>query len=168
MITIDNNLNKEDKEEIKRIFESSGFFYNFEVDIALSIFDETIEKGQEKSQYYWLLLRSDKQLLGCAIFGPNPCTLYSWDFYWMVIDQNHRNAHLGKTLLAKVEQISKEKGCRILWIETAGREIYLPTRQFYLRNNYVEAACMTDFYAPGDDKVIYRKDLAVCSAFFLQ
>lgn len=159
MITIDSNLKKEEREAIKSIFESSGFFYDFEVGIALSIFDETIEKGQEKSQYYWLLLRDEGELLGCAIFGPNPCALYSWDFYWLAIEQNHRNAHLGKRLILEVERVSKEKGCRILWIETAGRELYAPTRMCYLRNNYVEAARMVDFYAPGDDKVIYRKDL---------
>lgn len=67
MITIDKNLKKEDRETIKSIFESSGFFYDFEVDIALSIFDETIEKGQEKSQYYWLLLRDEGDLLGLSL-----------------------------------------------------------------------------------------------------
>ena len=79
--------------------------------------------------------------------------------FYLAIEQNHRNAHLGKRLILEVERVSKEKGCRILWIETAGRELYIPTRMCYLHNNYTEAARMVDFYAPGDDKVIYRKDL---------
>lgn len=159
MITINDNLIKEDREIIESIFELSGFFYDFEIDIVLSIFDETIDKGQENSGYYWLLIREDNDILGCAIFGPNPSSLYSWDFYWLVIERHHKNRHLGKNLIAEVERISKEGGCKILWIETSGRELYAPTRICYLNNNYIEAARLKDFYAPGDDKVLYRKDI---------
>ena len=39
------------------------------------------------------------------------------------------------------------------------RPPYAPTRGFYLRCGYYQAALLKDFYAPGDDKVIYAKDV---------
>ena len=42
-------------------------------------------------------------------------------------------------------------------METSGRESYLPTRKFYEKIGYTVAACVKDFYAVGDDKIIYTK-----------
>ena len=39
----------------------------------------------------------------------------------------------------------------------SNRHHYLPTRGFYLRCGYRQEALLKDFYAPGDDKVIYIK-----------
>jgi hypothetical protein len=46
-----------------------------------------------------------------------------------------------------------------VWVETAGRKQYEPTRAFYLACDYREAARLEDFYAPGDDKVVFLKVL---------
>lgn len=34
-------------------------------------------------------------------------------------------------------------------------DLYAPTRKFYTSLGYAEEARLADFYAPGDDKVIY-------------
>ena len=48
---------------------------------------------------------------------------------------------------------------RQVYIETSNREQYAPTRGFYLRCGYRQEALLKDFYAVGDDKVIYGKVL---------
>jgi ribosomal protein S18 acetylase RimI-like enzyme len=48
-------------------------------------------------------------------------------------------------------------GGRLFVVETSGRDSYLPTRAFYERLGYTIAAEVKDFYAPGDDKIIYTK-----------
>jgi hypothetical protein len=45
-------------------------------------------------------------------------------------------------------------------VETAGRADYAPTRAFYEARGYRAAARLPDFYAAGDDQVIYVKALA--------
>ena len=47
-----------------------------------------------------------------------------------------------------------------MYIETSNRAKYAPTRGFYLHCDYREVAVFDDFYAPGDAKVVYRKELA--------
>jgi ribosomal protein S18 acetylase RimI-like enzyme len=50
-------------------------------------------------------------------------------------------------------------GARGIYAETSGKAQYLPTRRFYERAGFAEAARLPDFYAVGDAKIIYRKDL---------
>jgi len=49
----------------------------------------------------------------------------------------------------------------LYWIvvETSSRAAYAPTRAFYERRGYTQAARLPGYYAPGDDLVIYLKDL---------
>lgn len=152
-------LKRDYRDQINSILNSSGFFYDFEVDIALSIFDETIKKGQEKSGYFWNLVEEDDKILGFSIFGPNPSTIDSWDLYWLVVSNKHRNESLGTALLEDAERIAREKKCNLLWVETSGRKQYFPTRKFYESLEYKKAATLKGYYAPDDDMVIYRKDL---------
>ncbi len=46
---------------------------------------------------------------------------------------------------------------RLVVVETAGREDYAATRRFYQSRGYQPTARIPDFYAPGDDLVVYTK-----------
>jgi hypothetical protein len=48
---------------------------------------------------------------------------------------------------------------RKVYIETSSRPIYESTRQFYLKTGYRVEAILQDFYADGDSKYIFVKDL---------
>ena len=52
-----------------------------------------------------------------------------------------------------------EAGRLRVYVETAGRAQYAPTRAFYLGCGYRIAAEFEDFYAPGDAKVMFLKVL---------
>jgi hypothetical protein len=45
----------------------------------------------------------------------------------------------------------------MLVVETSSRSVYAPTRGFYGRRGYTEAARVREFYAPGDDRIILTK-----------
>jgi hypothetical protein len=49
---------------------------------------------------------------------------------------------------------------RLIIIETAGRPDYAPTRAFYQARGYSPVATVPDFYAPGDDQVVFVKDVS--------
>jgi len=44
-------------------------------------------------------------------------------------------------------------------VETSSRAEYAATRAFYERRGYEQAAWLRSYYAPGDDLVVYLKDL---------
>ena len=51
------------------------------------------------------------------------------------------------------------KGARILIADTSGTEAFAPPRAFYAANGYAEEARIRDFWATGDDKVVFWKAL---------
>jgi GNAT superfamily N-acetyltransferase len=159
MAVISNGIGPEDLIRIEEILRSTSFFYDFEIDTALEIAGETLIKGSEASGYYWLRAADDSGVIAFATYGRNSFSVHSWDLYWIAVHNNSRNKKYGSLLLHAIEDDVKERGGRILWIETSGRPLYAPTEIFYQRNGYTLQASLEDFYAPGDPKQIYSKTL---------
>jgi len=159
MATITKGISVDDRKDVEKILRSTDFFYEFEVQITLGIFDETIEKGEEGSGYYWMKITDNNGLVAFANYGKNPSSVHSWDLYWLAVDNNSRNKKLGSALIKAVEDDVRKQGGKILWIETAGRPLYAPTESFYRSKGYTLAASLKDFYSMGDPKQIYSKVL---------
>ena len=93
------------------------------------------------------------------LLGPTPCTLGTFDLYWMAVDPAAQGAGIGTALIRAMED--RLRGlARLIIVETAGRADYRPTRAFYEARGYQRAAVIPDFYAPGDDQLVYVKTLA--------
>ncbi|NSW95872.1 MAG: GNAT family N-acetyltransferase [Bacteroidales bacterium] len=149
----------EERKDVENVLRSSGFFYEFEIETALEIFDETISKGEAGSGYHWLKVREDDHLVAFANYGKNSFSVHSWDLYWIAVHKDFQNKKLGSLLLRSAENDVRKKGGRIIWIETSGRPLYTPTVEFYKRNGYELNAVLKDFYAPGDSKLVFSKVL---------
>jgi GNAT superfamily N-acetyltransferase len=156
---ITGSVSQGDKTRIRTILETSGFFYPFEIGVVLELVDETTKTNEKKSGYYWLKLEENGTMAGFACFGPNPCSVHSWDLYWLVVDHSMKNKGLGTLLLQKAEEKAMESGGTYFWIETSGRPLYEPTIAFYLKNGYTIEATLRDFYGPGDPKLIFVRKL---------
>jgi len=57
---------------------------------------------------------------------------------------------LGSQLLRHVEDDITRAGGRLFLIETSSLPSYEPTRKFYIKHGYEQAAVVRDFYAAGD------------------
>jgi len=53
----------------------------------------------------------------------------------------------------------RHRGGRLMLIETSSQESYGATVAFYERTGYDLVARIPGFYRPGDDKLIYAKEL---------
>ncbi len=148
-----------DSAEVARLAKATGFFTPSEVEVAVELVQERRLKG-EASGYHFLLAEDQPgTLLGYACFGPIPCTLSSFDLYWIIVHPAAQGQGLGKRLMTQCEQeIIALAGTRV-YIETSSRPQYEPTRCFYQRCGYALEATLTDFYAPGDHKLIYSRPL---------
>lgn len=158
MATISKGIEPTDRKEIEEILRSTAFFYEFEIQTALEIADETLTKSTEKSGYFWMKVTDEDGLVAFANYGKNSFSTHSWDLYWIAV-QNSRNKKLGTLLLLAVEEDVKKMGGKILWIETSGRPQYASTERFYRKNGYHLEASLKEFYGPGDPKQIYSKVL---------
>ena len=159
MISISKGISVEDRKSIEEILRSTGFFYDFEIEIALDLVDDTITYGAENCGYHWMKLNDDNGMVAFANYVKNSFSVHSWDLYWIAVHHNSRHKNLGSVLLKAVEDDVRNSGGKILWLETSGRPLYAPTEDFYKRNGYTLQASLKDFYAPGDPKQIYSKVL---------
>lgn len=101
----------------------------------------------------------DGVLRGFVYYAAEPMTLGTWSLWWIVVATSGQGRGLGGRMLRHVEDDIRSLGGRVLFVETSGLPTYEPTRRFYLKHAYDEEATLRDYYAPGDDQVVYRKAL---------
>jgi ribosomal protein S18 acetylase RimI-like enzyme len=106
--------------------------------------------------YFFLSALEGEALVGFACYGPTPMTQGTYDLYWIAVSGKRRGAGIGRALMDVVEANVRAAGGRLLVLDTSGREEYAGTRAFYERLGFEQTAEIPDFYAPGDDLVIYR------------
>jgi GNAT superfamily N-acetyltransferase len=152
------DVRPDDRESVRRLVGSTGVFSPVEVDVAVELVDDRIERGPE-SDYYFVFVDQDGRAVGYTCYGKIALTAASFDLYWIAVDKSFHGRKIGRALLEKTEDLIRQAGGRQVYIETSNRHHYAPTRGFYLRCGYRQEALLKDFYAPGDDKVIYVKEL---------
>lgn len=156
---ISEGIGDEDIPGLEKILAYTGYFYDFEIRTALEIAVQTVSQGMDASGYFWIRITEGEQLIGFACYGKNDFSVHSWELYWIAVHQDFRNHSYGRALLQAAEERIRQKGGKILWIETSGRPLYKPTEEFYKKNGYRLEVSLQDFYGPGDPKQIYARRL---------
>jgi ribosomal protein S18 acetylase RimI-like enzyme len=151
-----NTLKSSDFISIKEILSSTGFFYDTEVEIVMELMQENIEKGEEKSGYIFNIAEVDAKPLAFVCYGKIPGTESSFDLYWIAVDQSLQGKGIGKIMMDMAVDDMRKRGGKNIWIETASRPLYEPTRKFYLAYGCEKIAELPGFYGENDNKVIFR------------
>lgn len=149
----------DDIRAVREMTEGTGFFRPDEVAVAAELVEERLAKGVASGYHFWFAELGGR-LAGYVCFGPTPCTIGSYDLYWIVVDKGCQGRGLGLKLASMAEDSIREKGGKRLYVETSGKDQYRSTRQFYKRAGYFEVVILPDFYDVGDSKVIFQKNLA--------
>ncbi|HEU4697667.1 MAG TPA: GNAT family N-acetyltransferase [Gemmatimonadales bacterium] len=144
-----------DRARVAAITRATGVFHEDEVAVALEVFDAGVAGDPS---YVLLGADEDDELAAWICWGPTPCTAGTWDLYWLAVDPARQQRGLGRALVREMEH-RLHGVARLIVVETAGRADYAGTRAFYERCGYRAAARIPDFYAPGDDQVVYLKSL---------
>jgi D-alanine-D-alanine ligase len=156
------SVTEKDLAAVRRITESTGFFYPEEVDTAVELVEDRLSKGP-RCGYHFLFAEQEGQAVGYTSFGPIACTRESYDLYWICVAGDYRGKGLGTQLLEQSEEAIASFGGTRVYIETSARPLYTPTRAFYLARGYTQIAELEDFYAPGDAKAMYLKILTAAA-----
>jgi ribosomal protein S18 acetylase RimI-like enzyme len=155
MITI-RKAKESDRTGLLALVAAQDNFTALEREVA----EEVIDDGLTGKDDYEILVgvAPDGEVLGFICYGPIPLTERSFDLYWIATLPSHGRKGLGGRLLAGMEtELRRRKG--VVYIDTSSTPGYDKARAFYEKHGYVVAAQLKDFYHPGDDRVIYRKEL---------
>ena len=127
-----------------------------EVAIAVELLDRAAAGDDD---YRFVGAFDGDDLVGYACWGPTPGTEGTFDLYWIAVDTTRQGGGVGSQLLTHVERTLQAGGGRLIVVETSSRADYAPTRAFYERRGYTRAATLPGYYAPGDNLVVYLKEL---------
>jgi ribosomal protein S18 acetylase RimI-like enzyme len=147
-----------DPEAVRALARRTGVFTAQECAVAGELVEDRLERGA-RSGYLFVFAERAGELAGFIAWGPIPLTRASYDLYWIIVDPAWQGVGLGRDLVRRTEQAVLARGGAAVYIETSSLERYARTRRFYRRAGYRQAARLSDFYAPGDDKVVFCKTL---------
>jgi ribosomal protein S18 acetylase RimI-like enzyme len=145
---------KEDVDVLKSILDSIDLFPSEMLDDMMKGYFSEEDTGE-----FWFTSEQDGALVSLAYCAPEKLTDRTYNLYAIGIRADLQGKGIGGKMLDQIEAYLKVEGKRILLVETSGSADYKLTRDFYLKNNYTLEATIRDFWAEGDDKVIFWKKL---------
>ena len=152
-------LRPEDRDELLRLVEATRAFSSPEVDVAMELIDLALQRPGQSDYHFRCIEEPDGRLAGYMCYGEIPLSERCWDLYWIAVDPASQGRGLGAHMVRSMEADLRERRARKIFIETGGKASYTPTRKFYESLGYREIARVPDFFAVGDDKVIFGKDV---------
>jgi ribosomal protein S18 acetylase RimI-like enzyme len=151
-------IKKEDRGSLEAALRSDETFTDEEVAVALELIDGALSGGESGYQVR-VALDGEEGVLGYICFGRTPMTEATYDLYWLVTHKRARGQGVATLLVKEMERELKALGRCAVRVETSHKESYGAARSFYERCGYPEHARFSDFYRPGDDLVVYYKQL---------
>jgi D-alanine-D-alanine ligase len=155
---------EKDKEPILEFVRNTEFFRDHEVVIADEVLRDAVRDGPQ-GHYKSYTAEANGEPVGWVCFGQVPCTMGTFDIYWIAVSPHTQKRGVGSLILKHAEKEIAHRGGRVIVIETSGNPKYSATRKFYEKNGYIEKARIHDFYFSGDDKVMYVKYLPTNNQF---
>jgi GNAT superfamily N-acetyltransferase len=152
------SMTSQDRSAISKILCSIPEFKPSEVVVAEEVIDNYLSDPL-LSGYSVLVAEIVSIVVGYICYGPTPLTEGTWDIYWMAVGPDQQGQGIGGALLTFAEEEIKRNGGRSTFIETSSKPAYERIRRFHSSQGYELLCSIADFYAIGDDKLIYQKRL---------
>jgi D-alanine-D-alanine ligase len=149
-------IERHHRDAIEQVLIATGVFRDTEIKVALEVIDSYFILPEEDYTALGAFTLGG-ELLGYVCYGPTPCTIGTFDLYWIAVTPAAQGTGVGTMLLQEVERRLALKDARLVIIETSSLPPYAPTRRFYEQRGYEVVARVPDFYAPGDDRLILAK-----------
>ncbi len=144
----------DDLPAIKAVIEACGLFPSEMLGEMVAPF-----LGAEPCQEFWLV-DDRSEPVAVTYCAQERMTEGTWNQLLIAVHPEHQGRGIGTQLMQATEAILREQGERLLLVETSGTAEFERTRAFYRGNGYEEEARLRDYYAAGDDKIVFRKALA--------
>jgi ribosomal protein S18 acetylase RimI-like enzyme len=149
-------LKQADAPIIEKFLGKVKAFSKSEVGVAMELVNSAANNPKQ-TDYNVFVYVDSKNILGYYCAGKRPLTDAVYDLYWIVTNPEHPKKGIGKMLLTHAEKFVLSKNARWLLAETSSTENYAAARNFYLRNHYSIIAEINNFYAVGDNLMVFGK-----------
>ena len=147
----------EDTTALIALADATGLFSPSALELLRQMLTDSLG-GNSNTEHFWIT-DDDNGPVGVAYCEPERMTDRTWNLQLIAIHPERQGQGRGAKLLRYIEQALMVRGGRMLLVETSGLPDFERTRAFYVKCGYKEEARIRDFYATGDDKVVFRRVL---------
>lgn len=151
-------ISPDDVSTLISMTRDTGMFKPLEIRVLQELLADFL-KGEEPT-HHAVVYETEGKPAGFAYFGPTPMTEGTWHLWWIVVSPHTQARGLGTTMLHYAENEAREAKARMLLVETSALPHYELTRRFYFKHGYERIMVIRDFYADGDDLVVFQKRFA--------
>lgn len=149
----------EDTTALIALADATGLFPPSGLELLRQMLTDALADTSDTAPFW--ITDDDHGPVGVAYCEPERMADQTWNLQFIAIHPDRQGQGRGAKLLRYVEQALIARGGRLLLVETSGLPEFDRTRAFYGKCGYEAEARIRDFYAAGDDKVIFRKALSV-------
>ena len=146
----------DDTSELVAIARETGVFKPLELVALREVLDDYHAKEHAQG-HRSVTYEQDGRPIAFAYYAPAAMADRAWYLYWIAVARTIQARGIGGRLLVAAEDEIKGLGGRLFLIETSSLPHYEPTRRFYARHGYAVVSRLADFYADGDDLVVFGK-----------
>ncbi|NSX54371.1 GNAT family N-acetyltransferase [Parasulfitobacter algicola] len=107
----------------------------------------------------WLTCEDAGQPVGFCYAVPEDLADGTWNMLAIAVLPSCQGRGFGGAVVQHLEDVLRGRRARILIADTSGTDEFAQTRAFYQKSGYAEEARIRDFWAAGDDKVVFWKSL---------
>jgi GNAT superfamily N-acetyltransferase len=136
----------------------TGVFKPIEIEALAEVLDD-FHARERANGHRSVTAWQDERPIGFAYWAPAEMTDRTWVLWWIAVRRDRQGLGAGAELLHACESDVRAAGGRLLLIETSSLPGYEPSRRFYAKHGYEAPSVVRDFYADGDDLLVYRKRL---------
>jgi ribosomal protein S18 acetylase RimI-like enzyme len=147
-------VSKSDIDGLKKVIDSSELFPSEYLDEMISDYFNNPE-----TQDIWFTNIDDNTPTAVGYCVPEKLTNGTYNLLAIGVSQNAQRSGVGTEMMTYIEQQLKQKGGRILIVETSSDDAQIGARKFYNKIGYTQMAIIKDFWNEGEDKIVFWKKL---------
>ena len=147
-------LKSDDLTDLKEVIDANDLFPSHLLDGMLSNY-----LGDKDCRDLWFTCDKDKPV-AIAYCAPEQMTEGTWNLYLIAVHPDYQSQGIGTSMMNYIEAFLRERGERLILVETSSLSDFERTRTFYLQMGYQKEAQIREFYQAGEDKIVFRKLLA--------
>lgn len=159
-VTIFREFQKKDRETILNISRVINLFVEREIEDLKSMMENYFHRDPSSRDKWIVLVDQDSDIpQGVAYYAPEPFGDRVYNLIFLAVAPECQNKGFGSRLMNAVEKDTRSMNGRVLLVETSSLPKQLGAQKFYLKLGFHLEATIRDYYAEGDDKLVYYKKL---------
>lgn len=146
-------INK-DIDGLKKVVDSSELFPSENLEEMISDYFNNPD-----TQDIWFTYIDNNKPVAFGYCVPEKLTNETYSLLAIGVSQDFQRNGLATEMMSYIEQQLKQKGGRILIVETSSDDTQVGARKLYKKLGYTQIAVIKEFWDEGEDKIVFWKKL---------